>query len=564
MQSSPPNNNQAEEVPLPTPGTERGACTAAAAEAPPRNDSKDDLDLLLLHVDFPLLLTMAAKVKQLRNSGAAAASRDPSTIPTNDDAFEAAKRIQAKILSSSSLPTQSSPPILRGQYPMTDVIMDDALMELQDEIDAYSFNAATAQPISPASNSLVATLLDRPSKRRPESSSDRPERQLPPASIHYDHKKKGDSIAIKYSKWQTDILMGWMIANSESPFPDPCDVTELANATGLTHSQVVNWTTNVRKRNLKATCRGSKKPHHFIDFLFLKQDREGRLGGGRESGGVRYSPPETQSSAVSVPSSIAAGVATRTTAHQPTARYHESHTGSHPRARRIEGPRAEPRTEALDDHQLLNEDEVHELEPLEWKLPDHGAKHGLVHTELLQDFANYWTDDDEDSSYLLDASISLELAAQKRANGFGELSWLSSSPNAKMPPSAPPALRVSETSPGLGTRQRRILLPSVTLDSHEDERFGSHEYWAHRGAVPARLVKSSKGIPPKRYRPPTPPPLDELYLYPTDLEDPDDYEPLLSPNVHHAGRYGEDDDDGDDDDNWIRAWDIEEGRPLKL
>jgi hypothetical protein len=46
--------------------------------------------------------------------------------------------------------------------------------------------------------------------------------------------------------------------------------------TGLTQSQVVNWTTNVRKRNRKATCENGKKPHHFIDFLFLAQDRESR------------------------------------------------------------------------------------------------------------------------------------------------------------------------------------------------------------------------------------------------------------------------------------------------
>lgn len=555
MQSPPPNEDQ---HPSTTPATERGTCTAiAAVAAPPRNPSKDDLDLLLLHVDFPLLLTMAAKAKELRRSGAISASRaprDPPTIHPNDNAFEAAKRIQSKILSSYSLPVQSSPTILRGQYPMTDVIMDDALMELQDEIDAFAFDAATAKPISPASDDLVTTLLAGSGKRRPAASGDQSQqRQLPPSSIHYDSKKKGDSIAIKYSKWQTDILMGWMIANSESPFPDPCDVAELAAATGLTHSQVVNWTTNVRKRNLKATCRGSKKPHHFIDFLFLKQDRESRLGGGRDRGGVRYPPPEA-SSALSVPSSAAVGMATRTMTRQPIVSYSDSHGGSHQRARRTEARHAEPRTEPLDDHQLLNEEEVHELEPLEWKVP------GQAQTELLQDFANYWTDDDEDSSYLLDTTTSLEVAERKGAESFGDLAWLSSHP-AKMPPSAPPARRVTESSPGFGTRQRRLLLPSVTLDSHEDERFGSHEYWAP-GAVHSHLA--NKVIQSKRNRPPTPPPLDELYLYPTDLEDIDGYEPIRSHYVHRVGRYGDNDNDDDDDDDWIRAWDIEEGKPLNL
>lgn len=44
--------------------------------------------------------------------------------------------------------------------------------------------------------------------------------------------------------------------------------------TNLTYSQVVNWTTNVRKRNLKATVEKGKKPHHFLDFLFLADDRD--------------------------------------------------------------------------------------------------------------------------------------------------------------------------------------------------------------------------------------------------------------------------------------------------
>lgn len=56
----------------------------------------------------------------------------------------------------------------------------------------------------------------------------------------------------------------------------------MSKAAGLTKSQVVNWTTNVRKRNLKATVEKGKKPHHFLDFLFLANDRD-------EKGGMQQS-----------------------------------------------------------------------------------------------------------------------------------------------------------------------------------------------------------------------------------------------------------------------------------
>jgi hypothetical protein len=203
----------------------------------------DDVDVMLKHEDFSKLLSLAVQIHKGHQQILAATGRPYSTqqeLPKNrltaEETLKATLNLQQHLLSN---PGAGRSAVRRGDYPITDAIMDDSLQVLQREL-----------------NDLHRLLLgaEKPRKRG----------------------QKKEAIAIKYSKWQTDILMTWMIEHKEEPFPDQAAIEYLMERTGLTHSQIVNWTTNVRKRNRKATCQKGKKPHHYIDFLFLAQDRETR------------------------------------------------------------------------------------------------------------------------------------------------------------------------------------------------------------------------------------------------------------------------------------------------
>jgi hypothetical protein len=238
------------------------------------NEDLDDLDIMLCHEDFPKLVSLASEVKSLRETGAV----EPNIPKSNhgkdgpleaSEVISAVTRMQDHLLSASAKQhdqhdttsvSSRFPKIARGSYPMTDSLIDDSFAILQREFDRCQRNG------------------DSNKKARRGSSSQ--------------SKKAKEAIAIKYSKWQTDVLMQWVIEHKDNPFPDPSDVHELMQKTNLTYSQIINWTTNVRKRNRKATCEDGKKPHHFIDFLFLahKRDTERATGQADCSDGSAATP----------------------------------------------------------------------------------------------------------------------------------------------------------------------------------------------------------------------------------------------------------------------------------
>lgn len=222
----------------------------------------DDFDIMLFHEDFPHLLAIASKVKGIQKK-IAKLSTTPCPSPSvvyraksalqPNDVLHAVERMQQALTATAPSPQKKT--IQRGRYPITDSLMEDAMLLLQKQYDLelQRYNSPTPHP-SPVA---FANPNNKRGRTSPLTTA------APP-------------ITIKYAKWQTDILMQWMIDHKDSPFPDPDAIAALADQTGLSHSQIVNWTTNVRKRNRKATCENGKKPHHFLDFLFLVHDRESK------------------------------------------------------------------------------------------------------------------------------------------------------------------------------------------------------------------------------------------------------------------------------------------------
>ena len=210
-----------------------------------RTTNVDDVDIMLKHEDFQKLLSLAVDIQQAHSrvqKSTGQPYRSQQQLPKNQLSPE--ETIKSTLsLQALSGPAAAGLTVHRGDYPITDAIMDDSIRVLQRELQDIH-------------KSMQQQLPKKPAKTKARS--------------------KKEAIAIKYSKWQTDILMKWMIEHKDAPFPDQAAIDKLMQQTGLSHSQVVNWTTNVRKRNRKATCQGGKKPHHFIDFLFLVHDRETR------------------------------------------------------------------------------------------------------------------------------------------------------------------------------------------------------------------------------------------------------------------------------------------------
>mmetsp|Transcript_15187 Transcript_15187/g.22549 ORF Transcript_15187/g.22549 Transcript_15187/m.22549 type:complete len:1052 (+) Transcript_15187:210-3365(+) len=268
----------------------------------------DEFDRFVSHEDFPKFLAVATRVKMAKERIMIVSSAVSSSFPSillslvkrldmNTDRGTAsdlrnismtplltgelclkAEHIHSVLLSQSSFPLL----VTRGMFPATDFLLDEAVNALATDLKQYCSIASAAKvPASPLScSSQISVLLSTNTTEIPAYSPKKKKRR----GGKDEREGVGEAIAVKYKKKQTDILNDWMIMHRDHPFPDSSEIEVLGKAAGLKYSQVVNWTTNIRKRSLKATVENGKKPHNFLDFLFLAEDRDKKL---RRSGKVR-------------------------------------------------------------------------------------------------------------------------------------------------------------------------------------------------------------------------------------------------------------------------------------
>lgn len=213
---------------------------SASANHTPEIPLLDDLDLMICHEEFTNLVALADKLKRVQraqqSSVASIEYYEANQLGKANSSLAPAEVVAAVERMQEQLSVKHVV-IRRGMYPLTDAMMDDNFSILQQELELCESCIRTAET---KKDTIEAT-------------------------------------AAKYPKWQTDILMKWVVENKGNPFPGSEEIEQLSSETGLSRDQIINWTTNVRMRSRKATL-GGKKPHHFMDWVFLAQQRDEQNG----------------------------------------------------------------------------------------------------------------------------------------------------------------------------------------------------------------------------------------------------------------------------------------------
>jgi len=232
-------------------------------------EDMDELDLIVCHEEFHSLVALVEKVKHVQDLLQRAAPSAMEFYETNkppvpksclgaDEVLAVVERMREQLSFTDVI-------IRRGSYPVTDAMMDDNFTILQSELEFCE----TCLRNSYAEAGRM--LYQRPIVTTPTAQgmphaapSPTPQRRTPTTS----------SSSTKYSKWQSDILLQWLVDHHKDPTLSKYQARELAQRTGLKPSQVSTWLQNMRRRRKKNTIEGTKKATHFLDFLFLANERD--------------------------------------------------------------------------------------------------------------------------------------------------------------------------------------------------------------------------------------------------------------------------------------------------
>jgi len=170
-----------------------------------------DFDRLVRHQDFGKILSSAARLKNLQSQG----SHDPALNPAaktpgimnlalSDLHSEKAANIVRENTCTTAAPssassTPSPPPVLpRGLFPYADALVDETIDSLVAEFDR------------------CLSIIAQATGGDDGAPSAKKARRKPPKGKKKAGGNASQSIAVKYSKQQTDILTDWMIQNRVS------------------------------------------------------------------------------------------------------------------------------------------------------------------------------------------------------------------------------------------------------------------------------------------------------------------------------------------------------------
>ncbi len=240
-------------------------------------EEMDELDLMICHEEFTSLVALVEKVKfvqgLVQRASPAITEFYEQHKPSVPKSCLSAEEVLAVVERMREQLSRTDVTVRRGLYPVTDATMDDNFSILQKELefcesclrnhDRHLYQAniiATPQ----ASKSHMATSPMTPSS------------------------------TTKYSKWQSDILLQWLVENHKDPTMSRLEVKELAHRTGLSPSQVSTWLQNMKRRRKKNTIDGTKKATHFLDFLFLANERDENDGKLPSSVDMGYETPSAK------------------------------------------------------------------------------------------------------------------------------------------------------------------------------------------------------------------------------------------------------------------------------